>query len=43
MLAGLGGRMMSDLIGIVSRASADVQYDDATRRNFIRVTNNAFF
>jgi len=37
MLAGMGGRMMSDLIGAVSRVSADVLNDPATGASFYRV------
>lgn len=37
MLAGMGGRMMSDLIGEVSRVSADVLTDAATGASFYRV------
>jgi len=37
MLSGMGGRMMSDLIGAVSRVSADVLTDPATGASFFRV------
>lgn len=37
MLAGMGGRMMSDLIGAVSRVSADVLTDPVTGASFYRV------
>ena len=37
MLAGIGGRMMSDLVGVVSRVSADVLSDRVTGASFYRV------